>query len=337
MGLLTLHARAPLVPILLVVIPLITCSIPDPISAAVQTVIGEGEYRMGDRDTREDAIRLATEAAKRNVLEQVATYVESVTVANAFDITKDEIRTYTAGVVRVTDHQVSMRLEGDTVVIHVDLTAQVDPDEVTQAIIALRQNEDARQQVQLLRTEVGELHHQLEEANAKLTAAISPEQVQLATQQRQDMLRRVQSNDVLGQAWTDWALVGSPNRYGMPWLGLNQAQLLWGRASVLYPANPHLVVLQRVLPVQVPVARPVPAATDPAPAPQIRPILPMQAPMSRHAAASAPFSRLRPPVRLAPTLRQVPSAVPPIMSYRPFRAPHAAPSRSYSGRARGRR
>jgi hypothetical protein len=229
MGSLTLRARAPLAFILLVVISLMTCSIPTSVSAALQTVVGEGEYRMGDRDTREDAIRLATEAAKRNVLEQVATYVESVTVANALDITRDEIRTYTAGVVRVTDHQVDMRLEGDTVVIRVDLTAQVDPDEVTQAVIALRQNEDARQQVQLLRTEVDELHQQLEEANAKLAAATSSEQVQLVTQQRQDMLRRVQSNDVLGQAWTDWALVGSPTGYAMPWIGINQAQLLWGR------------------------------------------------------------------------------------------------------------
>src|SRR5262245_16916446 len=105
------------------------------------------------------------------------------------------------------------------------------------------------------------------------------------------MLRRVQSNDVLGQAWTDWALVGSPASYAMPWIGLNQAQLLWGRAWVLYPTNPHLVVLQRVLPVQVPVTRPAPGVTAPAPAPQIRPILPMQAPMSRQAAASAPFPR----------------------------------------------
>ena len=314
-----------------------TCSIPTSVSAALQTVVGEGEYRMGDRDTREDAIRLATEAAKRNVLEQVATYVESVTVANALDITRDEIRTYTAGVVRVTDHQVGMRLEGEAVVIHVDLTAQVDPDEVTQAVIALRQNEDARQQIQLLRAEVGELHQRLEEANTKLAAATSPEQVQLVTQQRQDMLRRVQSNDVLGQAWTDWALVGSPTGYAMPWIGINQAQLLWGRAWVLYPTNPHLVVLQRVLPVQLPGARPVPAVTAAGPAPQIRPVLPMQAPVSRHAAPSAPFQRFRPPVRLPPTLRQVPSAAPPSVYYQPFRAPHAAAPRSYGGRARGRR
>src|SRR5881397_4105971 len=115
--------------------------------AEVRTVTAQGEHRMGDRDTREDAIRLATEAAKRTALEQVATYLESVTVVTDLDVTKDEIRTYTAGVILVLDQQINTRLEGDTVVIRVDLTAQVDPDDVVQAIAALRQNEDARREL----------------------------------------------------------------------------------------------------------------------------------------------------------------------------------------------
>ena len=64
-----------------------------PLSAEVRVVSSQGEFRMGDRDTREDAMRLAMEAAKRNALEQVATYLEGVTVVDGTDITKDEIRT----------------------------------------------------------------------------------------------------------------------------------------------------------------------------------------------------------------------------------------------------
>src|SRR3989442_2988161 len=56
----------------------------EPTAAETRTVTADGEYRMGPRDTREDAVRLATEAAKRHALEQVATYLESVTV-----VTKD--------------------------------------------------------------------------------------------------------------------------------------------------------------------------------------------------------------------------------------------------------
>ena len=55
--------------------------------AEVRTVTTQGEHRMGDRDTKEDAVRLATETAKRNALEQVAVYLESITVVDGLDVT----------------------------------------------------------------------------------------------------------------------------------------------------------------------------------------------------------------------------------------------------------
>lgn len=125
-----------------------------PPATEVRVVTASGEYRMGDHDTRADAVRLAIDAAKRQALEQVATYLEGVTEVQNLDVTRDEIRTYTAGVVMVLDQKVSTRLEGETVVIHADLTAQVDPNEVAQAITALRDNESAKYGLVALRTEV---------------------------------------------------------------------------------------------------------------------------------------------------------------------------------------
>src|SRR5438094_8893009 len=115
--------------------------------AEVRVVTAQGEHRMGDRDTREDAIRLATEAAKRNALEQVAVYLESVTIVDSLDVTKDEIRTYTAGLVLVLEQETNTTLDGDTIVVRTDLIAQIDTEEVRQAIAALRENEDARHQL----------------------------------------------------------------------------------------------------------------------------------------------------------------------------------------------
>ena len=71
---------------------------PQPVLRVVKS---SGEYRMGDHDTRTDAIRMAMETAKREALEQVATYLESVTEVKNLDVTRDEIQTYTAGVVMV--------------------------------------------------------------------------------------------------------------------------------------------------------------------------------------------------------------------------------------------
>jgi len=110
--------------------------------AELLTVVAEGDYRLGDHDTKEDEKRLAVEAAKRHALEQVATYVESVTTTTAMDITRDEIRSYTAGVVRVSEQTISTRLNGDQIIIHADLTVQVDPEAASLAVITLRQNDE---------------------------------------------------------------------------------------------------------------------------------------------------------------------------------------------------
>src|SRR5262249_13837201 len=161
--------------------------IPSPALAEVRVVMSQGEFRMGDRDTREDATRLATEAAKRNALEQVATYLESVTVVEGADITKDEIRSYTAGLILVLDQDSHHAVDGDDVGVTVDLTSQIDTDEVAQAMLALRENESARHQLATLRNEIDDLQKELEASNQLLATAATAEEALQASLQRQDL------------------------------------------------------------------------------------------------------------------------------------------------------
>jgi hypothetical protein len=305
-------------------------------AAELRTVNAEGEYRMGDRDTREDAVRLATEEAKRQALEQVATYLESISVSNAADLTKDEIRSYTAGIVHVIEQEVSIHIEQNAVVVRVELTALIDPDEVTQAIAALRQNEDAREQVRLLKTEVDDLHRELAEASEKLAAASSPEQFALAVQQRQDLLSRVESNEALGQAWTNCALLpwGSP----APWIGMNVVQGLWEQAWSLYPANPHLVMLQRVLPVQAPQRIGIAPPGVFSRAPRFRPGPLLALPGARGPGRSPrPLSTMHPPLHLPPAFAQVRPRLPMVGQRPSVHAPHGSAPRFSRGHGRGRR
>ena len=208
-----------------------------PSLAEIRVVNAQGEHRMGNRDTREDAIRLATEAAKRNALEQVATYLESVTVVHDMDVTKDEIRSYTAGLVLVLNQQIATTLDGDVVVVKADLLAQMDTDEVARAIAALRENEDARVQLAALKQENEQLQEELNSVNQALGNAATAEQVQQAAQKRKDILNRVQSNAMVSQAWTNWVLV-SP--VGFP-------QALLNSASGLFPANPHVAIARQII------------------------------------------------------------------------------------------
>jgi hypothetical protein len=263
------------------------------VQAEVRVVTAQGEHRMGDRDTKEEAIRLATESAKRNALEQVATYLESITVVTDLNVTKDEIRSYTAGVVLVQEQLTSTTLDGDTVVIRVDIAAEIDTDEVAKAIAALRENEDARQQLVALQQENDRLQQELDAANVALTNAGTAEQVQQANQQRNEILNRVQSNSMVAQAWTDWVIV-APVVSPFPWVGLAQVQGLLNVAGRLNPSSPHVQVAQSVI------------STKPAPTPPTPPAPPVAATpsMPRHTIVPGPGSLPSSPIAGATPPRQ---------------------------------
>ena len=199
---------------------------------ALRVVTATSEYRMGDHDTRLDATRMAIEAAKRQALEQVATYLESVTEVKELDVTRDEIRTYTAGIVTVLNQQTSTRLDNGGVVVRVSLTAQVDQDEVVAAINALRENESAVRELISLRTETEQLRQRLEDANQALTAAKSAEQVQALTVQRQQLLNQMESDALVAQALSGYAYL-TPAK-------VRQINELLQQARQLHPSNPHL-------------------------------------------------------------------------------------------------
>ncbi len=250
--------------------------------AEVRVVTAQGEYRMGDRDTKEDAVRLATEAAKRNALEQVAVYLESITVVDGLDVTKDEIRSYTAGIVLVLEQTTNTTLDGDTIVVRTNLVAQIDTDDVQQAIAALRENEDARHQLVALRQENDQLQQDLNAANQALAQASTTEQTQQASQRRQDILNRVQSNAMVSQAWTDWVLVSTAGYSSSSLVGLAQLQALLTAAHGLYPTSPHVYVAQHTITTKQP---PLPPQPPVPPAPGTR-----QPTMPRHLITPAPGS-----------------------------------------------
>ena len=314
-------------------------------AANVRVVTASGEYQMGDHDTRADAVRLAVEAAKRQALEQVATYLESVTEMKNMDVTRDDIRTYTAGIVMVLDQKISTRLDGDTVIIHADLTAQVDPKEVAQAIETLRENESAKTELASLRAETDQLHQQLDAANQALATATSPDQIQTLTQQRQNTLNQLQANALVSQAWTDWVYV-TPIIYPYPWIGVQQVHGLLLQARQLNPGNRHLQIVQQIVTAQTGALPPPSGFSSPVP-PHASLLVPPPAsqrfvpsPFQRHQPGSgspAPFMRegnplsASPPAHfsnpLPPTLQQVhppnfSQPNPPVLRA-PFYAPHS--------------
>ncbi len=239
---------------------------PGAIHAEIRIVNAEGTHLLGQHDTRDDAIRLATEAAKRDALEQVATYLESVTVSNNLDVSRDEIRSYTAGVVTVIDEQMSVTADGDQVAFHVVLTAQVDTDDVAEAVRKLREHEEVWQELAALKTEVDQLQQDLEKANLALAGGLSSEEAKELADRRTDLLNQMQSNALVQQAWTEW-MMGNvyfwPYGYGVP-SGMSVPGLL-ALAGRLNPNNPHVPAVTTILTART--GAPVPPAPPQPPVP----------------------------------------------------------------------
>ena len=289
---------------------------PPTVQPILRVVTSTGEHRMGDHDTRTDATRLAIERAKREALEQVATYLESVTEVKDLDVTRDEIRTYTAGIVTVLNQQTSTRIENGEIIIHVDLMAQVDEHEVIQAIASLREDESAKLELVSLRAETDQLRQQLEAANQALAAANTAEQVQALTLQRHQLLNQMQADSLVTEALAGYAYV-TPAK-------VKQINELLTRARQLHPSNPHLSAAEHSitgragtssssvtpLPPASPLATPLPPSPLAAPLPPSPLAAPLpQSPLAIPLAPS-PLATHLPPSPLAAPLGPSPLAAP---------------------------
>jgi tetratricopeptide (TPR) repeat protein len=157
-------------------------------AAEIRTIASTGEYRMGDNDTRTDAKRLALLDAKRLALEKAGTYIESVTEVKSLDLTKEEIRAYTAGIVEVIEQTTSTVMEGESTVVRVDVTAKIDTDVVTRQIEALRQNQDVKSKLLEAEFRAYKLQKELETKTQELTSAKSRAMVDALSRQRQQLM-----------------------------------------------------------------------------------------------------------------------------------------------------
>jgi hypothetical protein len=145
---------------------------PASVRAEIKIVKGTGRYHLGDNDTRLDGHRLALLEAKRDALEKAGTYVESITEVKDFQLTRDDIRTYTAGIVSVEEtSEPKWEMIGQTLRVTVNVDARVDTGVVTERIAALRENADATRELKEEQAKAKANEQKIAELNRQLRAA----------------------------------------------------------------------------------------------------------------------------------------------------------------------
>lgn len=98
------------------------------------TVIVTGKYIMGENDSRTDAKQFALLDAKRKALEEFGTYLTSQTTVENYQLTQDQITTYTMGLMKTNILEENLETEGNYQTMLVKIQAVVDPAEVDESL-----------------------------------------------------------------------------------------------------------------------------------------------------------------------------------------------------------
>jgi hypothetical protein len=151
---------------------LLPCVRARPGHAAVQEIEATGRYHLGDNDTKLDGRRLALLEAKRNALEKAGTYVESITEVKDFQLTRDDIRTYTAGIIETEEvGEPKWEMLGSTLRCTVTVKARVDKDNMMNRIASLRKDKEATQELREARKKTEENERKVADLNKQLKKA----------------------------------------------------------------------------------------------------------------------------------------------------------------------
>ncbi len=138
-----------------------------PLFAERQTFEKEYTYQAGDNDSKISSRTIALGEVKRLLLEELGTYLESRTEVKDFQLTRDEVTTFTAGIVSM--EIIAEKWDGRVYYLKAKLAA--DPDDVIKSIDRLRKDNEKTRQLEEMQRNMGALLKENEKLKQELTLA----------------------------------------------------------------------------------------------------------------------------------------------------------------------
>ncbi len=137
--------------------------------AELKTFEKEYTYHASDEDSKNSCRTIVLREVKRLLLEELGTYLESITEVKNFHLTKDQITTLTAGIVKTE----IMDERWDTATLKYWLKARItaDPVEVVKSIDVLRKDRDKTRELEETRRRSEELARENERLRKELLTA----------------------------------------------------------------------------------------------------------------------------------------------------------------------
>ena len=115
-------------------------SVPPKASAEVQTVEADGYYIIGDGpdENHSMAKKRARLDAKRIAAEKTGVFVEGLSIVKNGKLTRDEILTITAQILKIESEKITPEVIGDTIRYRCHIVAKVDSSNITEELLSNR-------------------------------------------------------------------------------------------------------------------------------------------------------------------------------------------------------
>ena len=132
--------------------------------AEIKSLIKEYTYQASELDSKTSCRTIALEQVKRELLEELGTYIESTTVVQNFQIEKDEIKTISAGVVQTKI--LAENWDGKYFWLKAEVSA--DPNEVAASIEKVRNDQKLSEELAESQAEKEEALKEVDRLKAEL-------------------------------------------------------------------------------------------------------------------------------------------------------------------------
>lgn len=157
--------------VLSVIVLLTTLVLPTVAIAATQTITATHTYVMGDNDSRNDARQLCFLIAKRKVLEMAGSFIQSSTEVKNFDLTRDQITSYSAAVLSVEIVKEDYSFTNGHNALTLTVKADVDVADVQKRLAAIVADKSLQGKIEGQQQQIRQLEQQVQTLNSRLSVA----------------------------------------------------------------------------------------------------------------------------------------------------------------------
>lgn len=166
----------------------------DEAAAKTETIYASYKYVMGDNDTKNDAKRICFMEAKRLLIEKAGVFIESETAVTDFKLTRDEIKTYSAAIVKVEVANEELKFNGDTQTISMTVKADIDTDEVQKMLASIKKDKSLQKKIIEQQEQLKDMENRLSKLHDSLKT-VSPEDAIVLRKERNVIFKEMSESE----------------------------------------------------------------------------------------------------------------------------------------------